>query len=204
MSKKLAFLPLFLGFSALACGNSAVNHAGSAGMAGAPGGSPGSGGASPSGDAGNSTSAGMSSIGGTSGAEAGASANPAGGAGAGGASIMSPAGVAGGDATVGGAAGAAGSQNTGGAGAIPPCPATTSQAEKLDPVVFCKNLLHTCKLIRGFTLPAAYDTEEKCEAAWTANTTAVSCRSYHLCSATKSDPPTHCPFVFGLKGQCAM
>jgi hypothetical protein len=92
----------------------------------------------------------------------------------------------------------------GGTDAIPPCPLTNDQGPKLDPVTFCKNVLHACVGLREslFKIPDAYDTEEKCEAAWAANTTAVNCRSYHLCNATRLDPKTYCPFVFGQGGQC--
>ena len=88
--------------------------------------------------------------------------------------------------------------------ALPPCTATNDQVPKLDASVFCPNVLHFCGNVRNFTLPADYNTEAKCEAAWTANATAVSCRSYHLCSAVNdpSDAYLHCPFVFGMKGQC--
>jgi hypothetical protein len=147
---------------------------------------------------------------GTAGTAAGGAGSGA--AGEGGASGTS--GSTGGDASAGaagdGASGTAGDTGGGAVGStdgsdggVPPCPATDDHAPKIDPVVFCKNLFHSCASLRGFVIPEAYNTEAKCEVAWAANQTAVSCRSYHLCSATPSNATVQCAYAFGMGGQCA-
>jgi hypothetical protein len=158
---------------------------------------------------------GDASAGDAAGANAGSGGANAGSGGAGGSGGSGEVSGVSGDADAAGVAGAPGSggdpgdadSSAGGAGidagGLPPCPATDDHAPKLDPVVFCENLFARCKGDRSFVIPAAYDTETKCEAAWTANTTAVSCRGYHLCFAEGAGTATQCRYAFGMGGQCA-
>jgi hypothetical protein len=116
------------------------------------------------------------------------------------------AGAAGADGGAGGSGGAAGSSGGVVDAGLPACNVTSDNGPALVAADFCTNYLFNCKGVTGVTIPDAYNTQEKCIAAYAAATTAQkNCRSHHLCNSLLKDTATrmtHCPHVVGEGGYC--